>query len=103
MFYNLSYAQGIQTVVNTGTFFSSPILTPIPSPTPTVGALASVLEVGHLGDVVSTLTVPKLTSPLISTKKAWEKEQNSPRMEASPKQTQIYPSFRISKREIRWK
>lgn len=63
--------------------------TPTLSPTPSIEVSASILEVGHLVDVVTTLTVQEPDSPMISTKSAREEEHPSPQTDASLKRTRV--------------
>lgn len=85
MFNNLVDAPGIRALVNTKTFSFAPTPALAPFPTPTVEASTHVLEVDHLANSTTILTVGEPTSPSTSTKRALEEEQQSPRTECSPK------------------
>lgn len=93
MFYNFANAQPIRAIENNGT--STSTITSLltngfdlePSPTLTIEVLALVPEVDQPAEVVVILIVEDQTSPLISTKMAWEGEQQNSWGEASPKRT----------------
>lgn len=88
---NLANAQYIQVVVNSGIFASA--LTPMattfpssaPSRIPTIEVFASAPEVGQLVNAAPTLTTEESTPPLVSTKRSWDEEQQTPRTRAYPK------------------
>lgn len=89
MLYNLIDAQSIQVALNTRTSSSAPASPLALSPTSTIEALTHVLEVDYLMKVSTTLMVGELTFPSVSTKRAREMEQQSPRIECSPIQTHV--------------
>lgn len=89
MFYNLADAQGIQTMVNIGTYFYAPTPNLDPYPTLVVKALDHVLEVDCLADSAITLMVGEPTWPLVLTKRIWEEEQKYIWTDYSPKQSHL--------------
>lgn len=95
MFYDLANAQGIRVAVNTGTYSSypAPLVVTISATTPSLTLAITysdlVLEVDHLLDSETILTVGEPTSPLVSKKRPREEEHPSPRIDASPKRTRV--------------
>lgn len=84
MFQSLADAQGIQAVVNTGTY-SSPTPAPVPSPTLAIETSIHACKV-DLADVATVLIVEKPTSHPNSTKRARDEENQSPWAESSSKE-----------------